>query len=200
VKFIAMIPMLPIILSAGNWSERDRALTALPVENIIIEEVAEPEDLALAGPLQDESSDGIPEDVPEDIGRLLAKYAGKYGLPLDVVIRLSEVESNHGEYARSVHTNFDGSYDIGILALNSNFIEYFSQRYYEGIPSEFNPYDPEDNIQTGLAYLAHLNRLTGGNLSSAVAAYNCGYRSMLTGEIPSSTKRYVNAVVYGVKL
>lgn len=200
MKFIAMIPMLPFLLTAGNWSERDRVSTALPMEIIEIEKEAEPEVIVQAGTLQEELTSRIPEGVPEDIGRLLVKYAGKYGLPLEVVVRLSEVESNHGEYARSVRTNFDGSYDIGILALNSNFIDYFSQRYFEGVPSEFDPYDPEDNIQTGLAYLAHLNRLTGGNLSSAVAAYNCGYRSMLTGDIPPSTKRYVNAVVYGIKL
>jgi soluble lytic murein transglycosylase-like protein len=140
------------------------------------------------------------DNIPDDIELLLIKYSVQYGLPLDVVIRLSEVESNHGEYIRSSQANFDGSFDIGVLALNSNYIEYFAERYFEGNPSEFDPYNPEHNIQTGLAYLAHLNSLTKGDITSAVTAYNCGYRSMLAGEIPSSTQRYVRAIIDGERL
>ncbi|MDC7219607.1 MAG: transglycosylase SLT domain-containing protein [Spirochaetales bacterium] len=140
------------------------------------------------------------ENVPDNIELLLIKYSVQYGLPLDVVVRLSEVESNHGEYIRSAQDNYDGSFDIGVLALNSNFIEYFGERYFEGDSSLFDPYNPEHNIQTGLAYLAHLNALTEGDLTSAVAAYNCGYRSMKRGEIPSSTQRYVKAIIHGERL
>ncbi|MDC7223830.1 MAG: transglycosylase SLT domain-containing protein [Spirochaetales bacterium] len=165
---------------------------------------AAPESLNIAGEGEptapEEEPYAIPDNVPEEIELLLIKYSARYGLPLDVVVRLSEVESNHGEYARSIHTNFDGSFDIGILALNSNFIDYFGERYFEGDPSQFDPYNPEHNIQTGLAYLAHLNSLTEGDLTSAVAAYNCGYRSMLSGKIPHSTHRYVRAVIDGESL
>jgi soluble lytic murein transglycosylase-like protein len=116
-----------------------------------------------------------------------------------VVVRLSEVESNHGAYSKSLNPNFDGSFDIGVLALNSNFHEYFAVRYFEGKPEDFDPNNREHNIQTGLAYLAHLYDLTG-DIKLALTAYNCGYNSMKRGDIPLSTQRYVRAVVNGESL
>ncbi len=200
MKFFAMISILPFLLTGVNRVDGTAAATTLSEKDNSIQETTVSAGWDIP---EEDGTDGeysLPGDVPEEIGLLLEKYSRRYDLPLDVVVRLSEVESNHGEYTRSVHANFDGSFDIGILALNSNFIDYFGRRYFEGVPSDFDPYDPEDNIQTGLAYLAHLNRLTGGDIKLAVTAYNCGYRSMLTGDIPQSTRRYVNAVVYGMEL
>ena len=200
MNFFALVQLVPLLFVSVDaqvaewWNEPVRAVVpAVEVTSVAVsgaEEAAEPEAEAYV----------IPDNVPSDIEALLLKYSARYGLPLDVVVRLSEVESNHGEFVRSVHSNFDGSIDIGVLALNSNFIEYYANRYFEGNPEDFDPYNPEHNIQTGLAYLSHLNKLTGGDINSAVTAYNCGYGSMLSGNIPNSTRRYVRAVVNGENL
>lgn len=139
------------------------------------------------------------QNVPDDIELLLIKYAAKYALPLDVVVRLSQVESNHGAFAHSQKPNYDGSYDIGVLALNSNYHDYFAGRFFEGEADSFDPHNREHNIQTGLAYLAYLKGLTG-DIALAVTAYNCGYVNLKKGRIPASTRRYVRAVVHGEPL
>ena len=205
MNFFALVQLVPLLFSTMEsreieWSDEPAYEEIVGQEEIVpVQAETTAVDLSVSA-VEPADSYIIPDNVPSDIEVLLLKYSVKYGLPLDVVVRLSEVESNHGEYIRSAHANFDGSFDIGVLALNSNFIDYYAKRYFEGNPAEFDPYNPEHNIQTGLAYLAHLNSLTDGDIKAAVTAYNCGYRSMLAGDIPNSTRRYVRAVVNGERL
>lgn len=61
-----------------------------------------------------------------------------------------------------------------------------------------NPFDIEQNINAGSAYLAHLLEALNGDLERALAAYNCGLgRVSLYKEIPPpfETRMFVNKII-----
>jgi soluble lytic murein transglycosylase-like protein len=61
-----------------------------------------------------------------------------------------------------------------------------------------NPFDIEQNINAGSAYLAHLLEALNGDLERALAAYNCGLgRVSLYKEIPppSETRIFVDKII-----
>jgi len=61
-----------------------------------------------------------------------------------------------------------------------------------------NPFDPRENIDAGVRYLAHLLRLFNGNLPLVLAAYNAGERKVLQyrGVPPyPETQAYVRQVL-----
>ena len=62
-----------------------------------------------------------------------------------------------------------------------------------------NAFSPEDNIDGGTAYLAHLVRIFGGNLKLAVAAYNAGSKAVIHADyhVPpfAETQAYVPRVL-----
>jgi len=61
-----------------------------------------------------------------------------------------------------------------------------------------NPFDIEQNINAGSAYLAHLLESLNGDLERALAAYNCGLgRASTYKELPplSETRLFVNKII-----
>lgn len=134
--------------------------------------------------------------VPHRIFYYLKSYADKYELPLEIVVRLSAWESGHGKHKRSLQNNANGSYDIGVLALNSQYIDFFAKNFFEGDPTKFDPYNPHHNIQTGLAYLKYLEKRTG-DLRIGLLAYNCGIGRVESGSAPASSITYVNRIYFG---
>jgi soluble lytic murein transglycosylase-like protein len=61
-----------------------------------------------------------------------------------------------------------------------------------------NPFDVEQNINAGCAYLAHLLENLNGDLERALAAYNCGLGRVLMyngPEDPSETRLFVDKII-----
>lgn len=56
-------------------------------------------------------------------------------------------------------------------------------------------YDPEQNIAGGTRYLSTLLQRFGGDLPSAIAAYNAGPEAVASGHIPAETHAYVDNVL-----
>lgn len=64
-----------------------------------------------------------------------------------------------------------------------------------------DPFDPTDNIFGGTKYLASLIKEFGGDIASALAAYNWGPGNVKKGtNWPSSVAEYVNNVLAGAGL
>ncbi len=66
-----------------------------------------------------------------------------------------------------------------------------------------NPFDPEQNIMAGSRYLRRLLNRFQGDITLAVAAYNCGPEPVArSGQVPNitETKRYVRTVSHNYRL
>ncbi len=58
-----------------------------------------------------------------------------------------------------------------------------------------DPFDPEQNIEGGVKYIASLTDKYKGDIEKALAAYNAGPGRVDSGSIPQVTERYVNNVM-----
>jgi soluble lytic murein transglycosylase-like protein len=60
-----------------------------------------------------------------------------------------------------------------------------------------DPFDPNQNIQTGTKFLSRLLKLYNGNKSKALAAYNCGEGCVAKrwpNNLPTETQKYIEEV------
>jgi hypothetical protein len=90
--------------------------------------------------------------------------------------------------------NKDGTYDMGLSGLNSAFIAYFEEQYWdkEGV---FDWRVPEHNIYVGLRHLKHLIAVSHFNIWLAVILYNAGQKWYVDGDVPpASSVEYANRV------
>lgn len=66
-----------------------------------------------------------------------------------------------------------------------------------------DPFDIEQNINAGCAYLAHLLEILNGDLERALAAYNCGLGRVFQNEhipFPSETRIFVDKILSKYRL
>ena len=97
-----------------------------------------------------------------------------HNVPMEIALAIAIVESNFTMINSDPNRN--GTYDIGIFQLNSDFIEWFEEAlWYEA--QNFNVNDPHDNIEMGIIYLKHLYKQTG-SWDYAVRAYNTGLHAL----------------------
>ncbi len=110
-------------------------------------------------------------------------------VPPHIAVAIAVVESNIEMITSIPNTN--GSYDIGIFQLNSNYIEYFEKRLWDN-PWEFNPYNMYDNIEMGIMILKDLSIRTG-SWDTAVKAYHVGMTGLSIN--PDLADNYFNKVI-----
>lgn len=58
-----------------------------------------------------------------------------------------------------------------------------------------DPFDPEQNIEGGVKYIADLTDKYGGDIEKALAAYNAGPGRVDSGRTPAATNRYVKNIM-----
>ncbi len=91
-------------------------------------------------------------------------------IPLEIAISIAVVESNMQMVNSKPNSN--GSIDIGIFQINSQYVNYFEEQlWYQNLP--FDVYDPEDNIRMGILILKHLYIETH-EWDKSVMSYNRG--------------------------
>lgn len=105
-----------------------------------------------------------PADVTQFSVRCAAFYASVFGVPVELVDAVIQVESAWNPYAVS------NKGAAGLMQLMPATATRFGVR---------NRFDIEDNIRGGVAYLAWLIRLFRGDLRLVVAAYNAGESPIL---------------------
>lgn len=105
---------------------------------------------------------------PADVGQFSVKcaafYASAFGVPVELVDAVIQVESAWNPYAVS------NKGAAGLMQLMPATAARFGVR---------NRFDIEDNIRGGVAYLAWLIRLFRGDLRLVLAAYNAGESPIL---------------------
>jgi hypothetical protein len=89
--------------------------------------------------------------------------------------------------------NDNGTYDYGIMGLNSAYIDYFAARYWDK-EEVFDWKIPEHNIYVGLRHLKYLISIPGWNAWTALVAYNAGESSVRSGSPPDVSIEYANRI------
>ena len=91
----------------------------------------------------------------------------------------------------AVNVNSNGSFDLGLCQLNSNFLEDFVYKYWnENLYGEFRVFNYQHNIIIAVKHFKTLLRNTK-TVEQAVMAYNCGLSAVLNDKIPQTTKHYL---------
>jgi len=80
--------------------------------------------------------------------------------------------------------NSNGTYDLGVMQLNSEYYGHINWR------------DPETNIRAGVRHIKRLMNMREFNTYWAVAvAYNCGHVRYLSDNIPRESLNYADRVM-----
>lgn len=112
------------------------------------------------------------------------------GLPKELLIAVALVESSGNESA--INYNRDGSYDVGLFQLNSKFLDYYVEKFWD-TSTPFDPYNGEHSIILGSRYLAWLIETTG-SLEKGVIAYNVGIGSVIAEKRVLAQAQYFSKV------
>jgi len=111
---------------------------------------------------------GVRRFFPIKYSDVIERYAIKYDLPLELVYAIIRAESSFNRYAVS-HAGASGLMQImeptGNWAAEQMGLADFDYRRI---------FEPEINIHIGSWYINRLIRQFGGNLDTALAAYNAG--------------------------
>lgn len=129
--------------------------------------------------------ENIPPDAPRHIVDIVKRHAPQYQLAPALVLAFIKVESNYDVIALSPKNA------KGLMQLIPETAERF------GVS---RPYDAEQNIRGGMAYLRWLMAYFEGNVPLVAAAYNAGEGAVnrYRGVPPySETRAYVNRILAG---
>ncbi len=143
-------------------------------------QIAAPRPRVLASP-----AETIPPDAPKHIVEIVRKHAAQYQLSPALVLAFIKVESNYDVIALSPKNA------KGLMQLIPDTAERF------GVS---RPYDAEQNIRGGMAYLRWLMAYFQGNVPLVAAAYNAGEGTVnrYRGVPPyAETRAYVNRILAG---
>lgn len=127
--------------------------------------------------------------VPSGMADHFISTCLKYKVPIKYAYRLIEYESRWDK--KAVNWNNDGTTDLGLMQLNSAYMDDFSWRYNNGY--EIDPFDWKVAMDVGLRHLSVLHKHTG-SWYGAVAAYNMGLKGYKTRKIYSTTQRQLDYV------
>ena len=87
--------------------------------------------------------------IPPKYLALIFEASGRYGIPLYILTGLIWSESRYN--TNCVNRNNNGTFDVGLMQLNSANTAEFSERFNFG--KRFNPKNPVDNLRIGCQYL-----------------------------------------------
>ncbi|NMG67212.1 transglycosylase SLT domain-containing protein [Azoarcus indigens] len=145
-----------------------------------------PPELLLAESRVDDVIDALPLER-QRIARLLVQHAGEYGIQPRFALAIALTESNLNPAALSPKSA------MGVMQLIPETAERFNVK---------RPYDAEENIKGGLAYLRWLLAYFRGDIALVAAGYNAGEGAVdkYRGVPPyPETKMYVQRILSFVR-
>jgi hypothetical protein len=128
----------------------------------------------------------------QSINDYVIKQCNRLGVPVEVAMAIL-VEENPGLDFEAVHLNRNGSQDMGLWQLNDRWLwSDFIPRYWNRMDI-FQWNNPFHSTYIAIRHIKWLYS-QGFNHWQVILAYNCGYWSLHTGEVPNSSIEYANRV------
>lgn len=133
------------------------------------------------------------KNIPIRYRLTVSELCFMYDVPVKLVYNIVLHESGWDPLAVNKY-NRNQSIDIGLMQLNSNYIEYFTDLFFSGI--NFNPYNGHHSLEVGIRYLRFLHDTTN-HWKTAVIAYNYGLSNVGKPEyrLPTRVRIYVKNVL-----
>ena len=132
--------------------------------------------------------------TPWEYRAVILTVSCQFDIPYKYLYRLIYIESKFNENATRYENN--GSVSIGCMQLNTNSLEFFSKMFNDG--KEINPFNKEQSIYIGAAYLKYLYKMFDNDWLCAFTAYNWGPGNFKRGrKIPDMTIDYAFSIYYG---
>lgn len=145
-----------------------------------VDTITEKADTQISEPITTECAVMRPASLSPELYDLVILESGIYNIPAEIVIAIMKTETQSFN-TEAVNYNSNGTYDSGIMQINSSNINWMAETY--NCP-EFrnNPRDAKANITVGIrhlasiynAYLQHYNGDITKCLLATAGAYNRG--------------------------
>lgn len=122
----------------------------------------------------------VPDGLKSSYSPIIARYAGQYGVPVDLAHAVVSIESRFNPRARG------SAGEVGLMQIKPATARAMG---YRG--SVKGLYDPETNIRFGMKYLAMAHQLGGGQVCGTILRYNAGHGAKRMNPI---SKKYCGKV------
>jgi hypothetical protein len=124
---------------------------------------------------------------------LILAIALETGVDGNLAVAVARAENEAFEAERTSAENANGTVDMGIMQLNSRYIDYFAAEYWDG-PGAFDWRNPGHNIRVGLRHLKRLLDVSEGDVFTALLMYNAGEENVRRGTAKESSAAYAGKV------
>jgi len=126
-------------------------------------------------------------EIPIEYKAVIDKAIRGMGIPIEIIAAILQRESHFSPEAQSpIREN--GHRDMGICQFNSQYIDWYSERYNGGVI--FDPMNPEEAIPIMAQHIKWLYERYG-HWPDVIMAYNAGFARIDSGDIPDSAWDYL---------
>jgi len=126
-------------------------------------------------------------EIPIEYKTIIDKAATETEIPIEIISAILQRESRFSPGAQSpIREN--GHRDMGICQFNSQYINWYSERYNGGVV--FDPMDAEKAIPVMARHIKWLFERYG-HWPDVIMAYNAGFTRIDSGNIPDSAWDYL---------
>ena len=130
--------------------------------------------------------------MPKEMSEYICSMSEELKIDPDLVVAIL-LQENPTFDPSAEHKNPNGTFDLGIGQLNTASIYTAFLPEYWDIPVEFNPFNWKHNLFICMHYIQDLSNYLKIE-DDIIMAYNAGIGRVSTGDIPSSTYKYLAAV------
>lgn len=130
--------------------------------------------------------------LPAEMSDYICSLCEQLDLDSDLVVAII-LKENPELNPEAIHRNPNGSLDLGIGQLNSNYLYSVFLPAYWKLEEEFDPFNWKMNVYLMTKHIAYLSKELKV-FDDIVCAYNCGAGRTMSGDIPASTRSYLATV------
>ena len=133
--------------------------------------------------------------IPNEYKNTIFHAAKKYDIPIHILANTITSEDFLWREKGKFGPQYNGSYDLGLVHVNSYYLSWFQQKFWK-----FDPFNPHEAIYFAAAYLDWL-RLFSCNWEGRVVKYKTGpnrSKKDIPGWIVKSAKQVCSKTYYGV--